>query len=669
MKTVRSDEAFEALVSETLASKRVLALDYETRPVSPYVGDRRHIVGFGLAWWEDDTIPIADRQKVLSAYVPLHHVTRQAKILSDEEFEETLLEGQVSVDVVSQLLSPLLHDSAKTVVMHNAKFDSAWSEVLTDTPQGDNIICTMHWAKMVDENNSMGLKECARRYLRRRAQTLEDVTGLKSDQIDCGLVEIDKLAKYCAADAENSLLLTKILGPEIEKQQLWRPWHDLWRPLIRVTRKMEQRGAAVDIEYAHRLIDQADRLASATEQRAWEMAGHEFNLGSSKQLSQVLFVKMGLPVLKSSAKTGEPSTAQDVLEKLGREHLFPRVVVNYRRLRNTSSKEVKSLLATVDPMGRVHANFVKFPVTGRFACRDPNLQNVKRNDTATYHFPADFRDVIDEDFLVSEEDHVKMFGGPCPEDEVAACLSVRRMFRAPEGYKIILADYNQLELRLMAHFSGDPLLMQAYSEGLDIHQQTADLVGCTRAQAKAVNFGLIYGMSWQTLAEQIGVPWAEGKRLHTNFFDSYRGVKRYHRDVISYAKAHEGAVRTICGRRRRCEDVFLETTSSTFRVVMDAERELINATIQGTAADLLDLASIRIDDSKIPLYPMLQIHDELNSLVPEDRAEDMARLQEQIMTEAFRWDCERLCVDTSKPFPFRVPIVVEAKVGDHWGEK
>lgn len=857
------------------------------------------------------------------------------------------IDGQCEVSDFCHVFEDIIYDPAKTLIFHNAKFDTWVLEVLFGREIGDNIIDTMLEVKLDNENGRMGLKEATRRYLRKRPTTLEEVTGGSNDP---SCVDIETVARYCRDDAEHALMLHRVLHPELKKQELWDgPWMRLWRPYIKCLRRMEHRGICVDVDYLQRLREQCHKICRVIQQGVSEAAGREINPSSHKQVSELLFNQLGLPEINKR------SAAYEVLEQLAKLHPVPRLLLNYRGVMNTATKEVDGLLNVVDAHDRIHANFVLFPSTGRLACvargtpveivrdvskypkgvpieevkpgdlaysydksgklvlrrvlaawrrgvrpvvrvhwqgsghkhvgyvdltsdhlvrltsgrwvpagelkprdrvfalsrgigrwgyarlypsgqneipkehrfvyeqvfgarpehvhhkndnkadnrpenlqgmtrseharhhgenvrpetrlkrsiyakahpclppirrgpenrrwlsisrdemetsfreagwsvvkaaklcgcdfdafksharhegvdlkemrrrnragrldqilagaararavrlrkygwnhevlrveplaeaevfdltiedtenfiageicvhncRAPNLQNVKREGTARFPIDDMLRGAVDPEFL--DGDNVR--------------LSVRSAFVPPAGQAMIVCDFNQLELRLMAHFANVKVMLEAYGLGEDLHAKAAALFKCSRQVAKTCNFGLLYGAWHRKLRDilrmeaGVVVSEAESERLWRAFHSTYPEIQQFQRRLTQKAKMNGGEIRTVCGRKRRCPELFSEDRS----IRMEAERELANAIVQGSGADLVQVAQIRIEESGLPIEVVLQVHDEIVSYAPEDRAEELLAVQVNLMETAIKG--------------WKIPIVVDGKIVKAWSEK
>ena len=465
----------------------------------------------------------------------------------------------------------------------------------------------------------------ALKYLGEKTITFEEVAGKGAKQLTFNQVAIEQAAPYAAEDAAITLRLHESLWPKLQAvPSLSGLYESLELPLIPVLSRIERNGAQVDRQ---KLADQSHELSQrldALETQAHEMAGETFNLGSPKQLGHILFEKLELPVLKKTPK-GAPSTAEDVLAELALDYPLPAVLMEYRslsKLKSTYTDKLPEMISAVS--GRVHTSYHQaVTATGRLSSSDPNLQNIP---------------------IRTEEGR-----------------RIRQAFCAPKGFKIVAADYSQIELRIMAHLSQDAGLLHAFSEDLDVHSATAAEVfgtplekvsGDQRRKAKAINFGLIYGMSAFGLAKQLNLGRHEAQEYIDRYFDRYPGVARYMDETR--ALAHEqGYVETLYGRRLYLPEINARNKQRQ----QAAERTAINAPMQGTAADVIKRAMISVDDwlstDGIDAKMIMQVHDELVFEVSESEADRLMITLPDIMAGVAALD---------------VPLLVEAGMGDNWDE-
>ncbi len=465
----------------------------------------------------------------------------------------------------------------------------------------------------------------ALKYLNRKTISYEDVAGKGAKQVSFDQVSIATAGPYAAEDADITLRLHHVLWPKLSAEpKLAALFRDIEMPLIPVLSDMERTGVLVD---AGMLARQSGELAARIqeiEQEAYAVAGEAFNLGSPKQIQAILFDKLGLPVLKKTPK-GAPSTAEEVLAELALDYPLPRLIIDYRSLSKLKSTYTDKLPKRIDPdSGRVHTSYHQAVAsTGRLSSSDPNLQNI----------PV----------------------------RTAEGRRIRQAFIAPPGYKILAADYSQIELRIMAHLSGDEGLLHAFAQGEDIHRATAaevfgvpleEVSGEQRRSAKAINFGLIYGMSAFGLARQLGIPRNAAQEYVDLYFERYPGVKAF-MDRTRESAREQGYVETVFGRRLYLPEINHRNGQRR----QYAERTAINAPMQGTAADIIKLAMIEthrwIGETELDVTLIMQVHDELVFEVHEDRVAEVQAEIERCMTGVAE---------------LRVPLVVESGVGINWDE-
>jgi len=449
----------------------------------------------------------------------------------------------------------------------------------------------------------------------------EDVAGKGAKQLPFGEVPIERAAEYSAEDSDVSLQLHRTLWAELERlPRLKQLYEEIEQPLVPVLLDMEHLGVLIDTAMLRKQGHEIARSLLALEQSVHTVAGTSFNLDSPKQLQEVLFGKLGLPVKRKTA-TGQPSTAEDVLEELAGEFELPRLILEYRGLAKLKSTYTDKLPGQMDPRtGRVHTSYHQaVAATGRLSSTDPNLQNIPVRT---------------------------------PEGR-----RIRQAFVAPPGHVLMAADYSQIELRIMAHLSRDESLMRAFAEDRDIHQATAAEVFGTdpatvtpdqRRAAKAINFGLIYGMSAFGLARQLGIERGAAQKYVDLYFERYPGVKRYMDDTRAMAR-EQGFVETVFGRRLYLPDI----RSRNQQLRQYAERSAINAPMQGTAADIIKRAMFAVHHwlARGQARLVMQVHDELVLEVPEDAVATVERgLRERMAAAA----------------ELRVPLRVDIGQGANW---
>jgi len=547
-----------------------------------------------------------------AAYVPFGHDYLDAPEQLDRDW------------VLSQL-KPLLEDPKIKKVGQNLKYDK---NVLVNH---DINLQGIEHDTMIESYvlNSTGSRHdmdtLAEKYLGRKTIHFEDIAGKGAKQLTFNQIALEVAAPYAAEDADITLRLHNAIFPKLEKiEGLKTVYQEIDKPLVSVLSKIERNGAMVD---AHLLGLQSQELASRIvelEREAYDLAGEEFNLSSPKQLQAIFFEKLELPIIKKTPK-GQPSTAEPVLQELAQDYPLPKLILEHRSLAKLKSTYTDKLPKLVNPgTGRIHTSYHQaVTATGRLSSSDPNLQNI-----------------------------------PVRTQEGRR---IRQAFIAREGYKLIAADYSQIELRIMAHLSQDQGLLNAFAHGQDVHKATASEVfdvtldevsSDQRRKAKAINFGLIYGMSAFGLAKQIKVGRKEAQQYIDRYFERYPGVLDY-MDRIR-AQAHEdGFVETIFGRR-----LYLPEINARNKMLQQAaERTAINGPMQGTAADIIKKAMLEVDQClSDPVYDaqmIMQVHDELVVEVAEHQAEDVKALLIEKMMNA-------VCLD--------VPLIVEAEIGDNWDQ-
>ena len=524
-----------------------------------------------------------------------------------------------------EALRPVLEDPERPKLGHHLKYDA---HVL----QNHGIrLAGMRYDTMLESYvwNSVGTRHdmdaTALCYLGRRTITYEDVAGKGAKQIPFSQVPVERASEYAAEDAEVTLCLHRALWPKLESiPALQRLYEEIEQPLVPVLERMERRGVLVDRDL---LRAQSTRFAVQLQdllQQARREAGYDINVDSPKQLQQVLFEKLGLPVLRKTP-TGQPSTAEDVLEELAASYPLPRIVLDYRALAKLKSTYTDKLPEQINPRtGRIHTSYGQAVAqTGRLSSSDPNLQNIPIRR---------------------------------PEGR-----RIRQAFIAPPGHVLVAADYSQIELRIMAHLSGDEGLLAAFAEDRDVHQTTAaevfsvplaEVTADQRRLAKTINFGLIYGMSPFGLARNLGIDRGAAQTYVERYFQRYPGVRRFMDETRQQAR-ERGYVETVYGRRLYLPDI----RSGNAQTRQYAERSAINAPMQGTAADIIKRAMIAVDAwcarEDAPARLIMQVHDELVLEVRSDAVESVSRAVRERMTSAAE---------------LRVPLRVDVGTGANWDE-
>ncbi len=495
-----------------------------------------------------------------AAYVPVAH-----------DYEDA--PQQLSRDELLQQLKPLLEDSRQYKLGQHLKYDMnvlAHYDIELDGIAHD----TMLQSYVLDSTATRhDMDSLALKYLGCNTIHFEDIAGKGKNQLTFNQIDIKKAAPYAAEDADITLRLHHTLWPKLEAEpELKWLYENIEVPLVPVLSRIERNGVYIDVDMLGKQSKQLEKSIATLEKEAFDMAGEEFNISSPKQIQAILFEKLGLPVLKKTPK-GQPSTAEDVLQELALDYPLPKLILEHRSLAKLKSTYTDKLpLQVADKTQRIHTSYHQATAsTGRLASKDPNLQNIP---------------------IRTEEGR-----------------RIRQAFIAPDGYKIIAADYSQIELRIMAHLSGDKGLLTAFAEGVDVHRATAaEVFGTTpdqvsneeRRRAKAINFGLIYGMSAFGLGKQLGITRTEAQQYVDLYFERYPGVKAFMDNTREQAR-EIGYVKTVFGRRLYLPDI----NHSNAQRRQYAERTAINAPMQGTAADIIKLAMINTDqwirDSKLDI--------------------------------------------------------------------
>jgi DNA polymerase-1 len=547
-----------------------------------------------------------------AAYVPLAHDYPGAP-------------DQLDRAHVLELLRPLLEDERVHKLGHHLKYDAHVLRNHGIELRGmayDSMLESYVWNSTATRHD---LDSTAKLYLGIETIHYEDVAGKGAKQLSFNEVPIESAAEYSAEDSDVALQLHRTLWPQIEAvPQLRDLYLAIEQPLVPVLLDMEHCGVLIDAELLRRQSDEILRSLREIEQQAHAAAGHPFNLDSPKQLQEILFTRLKLPVIRKTA-TGQPSTAEDVLEELAEQYELPRIIINHRGLAKLKSTYTDKLPAQVDPRtSRVHTSYHQaVAATGRLSSTDPNLQNIPIRT---------------------------------PEGR-----RIRKAFIAPPGHLLVAADYSQIELRIMAHLSGDESLLRAFAEDRDIHQATAaevfgldpaDVTAEQRRAAKAINFGLIYGMSSFGLAARLGIERAAAQKYVDLYFQRYPGVKRYMDETRARAR-EQGFVETVSGRRLYLQEI----RSHNQQLRQYAERAAINAPMQGTAADIIKRAMILVHEwltqERVPARLVMQVHDELVLEVREDAVEAVER--------GVR---DRMCAAAN----LRAPLKVDIGRGTNWDE-
>ncbi|MBL0543589.1 DNA polymerase I [Aeromonas caviae] len=548
-----------------------------------------------------------------AAYVPFGHDYLGAPV-------------QLTEAVVLGKLKPLLEDPARLKVGQNLKYDR--NVLLNHGIELQGIAYdTMLESYVLNSTASRhDMDSLARRYLNVETISFEDIAGKGVKQLTFNQIELEQAAPYAAEDADITLRLHQALWGKLSAEPgLAKVFSEIELPLLPVLARMERLGTTIEPKLLHQQSQEIEVRLAELEKQAHELAGQEFNLSSPKQLGEILFTKLGLPIIKKTPK-GAPSTAEEVLAELAETYELPQLLMEHRGLAKLKSTYTDKLPLMIKPQtGRVHTSYHQaVAATGRLSSTDPNLQNIPvRNEQGR---------------------------------------RIRQAFIPCAGYKLVAADYSQIELRIMAHLSGDKGLLTAFAEGKDIHKATAaEVFGVAldavtsdmRRSAKAINFGLIYGMSAFGLAKQLGIGRAEAQKYMDLYFERYPGVLEYMERTRQQADA-QGYVETLFGRRLYLPDI--KSRNAGLRKA--AERAAINAPMQGTAADIIKRAMINVDgwirgieDESIRM--LMQVHDELVFEIREEKLEEYIALIKEKMSGAAE---------------LYVPLVVEAGTGDNWDQ-
>ena len=591
------DEAALARWLAAIDTADLVAVDTETTSLDPM---QAHIVGVSLA--------IAPGR---ACYIPLGH-------------RYTGAPDQLDCKATLARLAPWLADASKAKVGQNLKYDQhafandglALRGVAHDTLLESYVL---------ESHKPHDMDSLAWRYLNVKTIAYDDVTGKGVNRIPFEQVAVERATEYSAEDADVTLQLHRVLHPTLAADaRLDYVYAQLELPVREVLFRMERNGILIDAKLLAAQSRELGERVIALEQQAHQLAGQPFNLGSPKQLGEILFQRMNLPVVKKTA-TGQPSTDEEVLQELAADYPLPKVLLEHRSVSKLKSTYTDKLPLMVNAQtGRVHTTFSQATaVTGRLASTDPNLQNI----------PV----------------------------RTAEGRRIREAFIAPPGHVLVSADYSQIELRIMAHLSEDPALLRAFHEGRDIHRATAgeifgvppdEVTAEQRRYIKAVNFGLIYGMGAFGLAQQLGIERGAAAQFIEKYFTRYPGVAQYMQRTREIAR-EQGYVETVFGRRLWLPDI--KAAGGPRR--NGAERAAINAPMQGTAADLIKLAMIAVqgwlDRDRLASKLLLQVHDELVLEVPEAEIERVQRDLPGLMTGVAQ---------------LRVPLVVDVGVGKNWDE-
>lgn len=588
----------EELVSvvHLIKNSSKLAIDTETDSLDPM---RANLVGIALCWGPGQ-----------AAYIPLGHDMAAAP-------------RQLSLAQVREAIEPLLHDEKRQVIAQNAKYD--WHVLVNAGFKPFRVGGDPMLADYLLEADTLrhNLDEMSERYLQHTTIKYEDVCGKGRTQIPFSAVSVEKATEYSAEDADMAYQLANLLESKVFEEGMSSLYHDMELPTLQVLCEMEHCGVKIDqaqlkamsIEFSAKLLE--------LEKQAYEIAGLEFNLASPKQVSDILFGRLGLESVKKT-KTGQ-STDADVLEQLALEHPLPKLLLEHRLLSKLKGTYVDALPLLIHPKtGRVHTSFNQaVAATGRLSSSDPNLQNIPIRS---------------------------------PEGR-----RIREAFIADEGNVLISLDYSQVELRILADLSQDPVMLDSFMQGEDVHRRTAseifdvsldEVTPDQRASAKTINFGLLYGMGVRRLSNTLGISRNEASSYLKKYYERYAGIYAWQKTLLEKAK-QDGETRTWFGRRRKLP----EMQSDNQMLVKRAERVAINTPIQGTAADIMKKAMIDVHHALREQMPqvkmLLQVHDELLIECPSEDAQRAGKLVHDLMCAAS---------------PLAVPILVEWAIGRSWAD-
>ena len=598
--TILTDAELTALAGTLHGSKKI-AVDTETTGLRLH---RSELVGISVAW-----------AKGRAAYIPLAHRTLGAP-------------RQLEKSKVFKALGPALGDPKIEKVGQNIKFD--YSMLATEGQEMKNLAFdTMVAAYVLDPSRvSYGLKDLTAEFLGRQMTRLEElvpkgVAKASPQDFPMDQVEVEKAAPYACADADCSLQLAEHLAPLLKEKHLEKLFYELEMPLVEILAGMEMAGIKVDPDYLRELGDKFSKEIRGLEKEAFKLAGQEFNLNSSKQLGFILFEKLKLPTVRKT-KTGF-STDEETLKALSSSHGLPALLIKHREFSKLKSTFIDGLLEELDPRtSRIHTSFNQAgTATGRLSSTDPNLQNIPIRTEAG--------------------------------------RMIRRAFIPEKGHVFLSADYSQIDLRVLAHLSGDPALRKAFREGGDVHRATAaqvfhlkpdEVTDEQRGRAKAINFGIVYGQQAFGLSQQLGVPMKEAQELINMYFERYSGVKEWIESTKS--EAHKaGFVKTLLGRIRYLPELGSKNPS----MRSFAERTAVNTPVQGTSADIIKAAMIRIHPalkiSGLSARMLVQVHDDLLFEVPRNELSPTAALVKKEMEGA---------VELS------VPLVADLRSGENWAD-
>ncbi|HVD85502.1 MAG TPA: DNA polymerase I [Bradyrhizobium sp.] len=608
--TIRSLEELNAWVAR-IHDVGHFAIEAKATSIDPMQAE---ICGIAMALADND-----------ACYVPFGH-----KQSGDGAglFAAGLAPDQIRTSDALDALRPLLESTGILKIGFNIKFNAVMFAQAGITIRNHDDAQLMSYA-LDAGRNAHGLDALAERWLGHATLSFGELTGSGKAKLSFDQVAIDRATAYSAEDADVILRLWRVLKPRLVAERMTSVYETLERPLISVLARMERRGISIDREVLSRLSGEFAQTAARVEAEIQEIAGEPVNPGSPKQIGDIIFGKMAIPG-GSKTKTGAWSTSAQILDELAEQgHEFPKKILEWRQVSKLKSTYTDALPTYVHPQThRVHTTYaLAATTTGRLSSNEPNLQNIP----------------------VRTEDGRK----------------IRRAFIASRGHKLVSADYSQIELRLLAEIADIPVLKQAFREGLDIHAMTASemfgvpikgMPGEVRRRAKAINFGIIYGISAFGLANQLGIAREEASAYIKKYFERFPGIRAYMDETRDFCRTH-GYVKTLFGRKCHYPDIKASNAS----VRSFNERAAINARLQGTAADIIRRAMIRMEDAlaqkKLSAQMLLQVHDELIFEVPDDEVAATLPVVQHVMQDA--------------PFPavlLSVPLHVDARAADNWDE-
>lgn len=610
---VRTEGELDA-VFEALAEAKRYCVDTET---VDYGFPEIALTGLSLGWSGEE-----------GAYIPLGHA------------EGIQLPSEY---VLGRLKTFAEENQDKLVVMHNAKYDLQVLELLGDVKFGPMLFDTMVASWLVDTEGEHGLKALVRRYLNYSMTELGEfapkekhpVTGDSVYRTD--LVSIEQLGEYSIDDVTKPLQLLDVFLPRLEADGLLKVFSELEMPKVFMLKDVEMKGIRLDMEMLEQRFAEAPEVLAEIEERMYKLrpSGEPFNAGSTKQLNKILFEELDIEPIGEPGKTGLFSTNKENMEKWARDHELVGVILEYRQVSKLMGTYLSGLKKRVGKDGRIRTRFNPILTTGRLSSSKPNLQNIPRPDNDKF--------------------------------------GLREMFIAADGCKLVVADYSQIELRVLAHISKDPLLVKAFVAGEDLHSVTAKVLfdlpepvdevknkhERARYIAKTFNFAVVFEAGPRALAANAGVSEMKARELRDKFLRRYSGVKKYIDKQHALAE-RDGYVTTVTGRRRHLKDAQLKGRSQRENALKSlAERQAVNSSVQGSAADVLFIAMrnirqrFKVEGLLEDVHLVLQVHDEIVYEVPEEKAEYVADLVREEMESAVK---------------LRVPLVADVGIGDRWSE-